>query len=398
MNFGFLGSYLAALEAAGDDRRDRLSLFKPLTDVDVHDVVDEEWAENEQARSSHHAFHASDCYALAISNLLDIEEPLSFDEAQNSKNWMAPMQSKYDALIENDTWTLCDLPFGKKAVGTKWVYKLKRNPNGEIDRYKARLVAKGYAQQIGIDYEETFAPTYRMTTVHFLCALAAYFGRYVHYLDIVTAFLNGDIFEEVYVTQLCGFVKKGQEDKVYKCNKTTYGLKQSPRAWYAKADTHLVKRSFCNSPTESTLYVKREGNVLLIVVLYVDDLLITGPNERHIADHYLDVTLYQIAVGCLIYVCNTRPDIQFAVSQDTTNTIYIDSPSAFAVARNPVFHARTKHNKVHYHYVRERLSTREISLAYVPTQDNLADLFTKALSREKLEAFCNALGLLPFVN
>ncbi|MCO5552696.1 hypothetical protein L7F22_006213 [Adiantum nelumboides] len=93
---------------------------------------------------------------------------------------MAAMQSKYDALIENGTWTLCDLPPGKKAIGTKWVYKLKRKPDGEIDRYKAQLVAKGYAHQKGIDYEETFVPTCRMTTVRFLCALAAHFGWDVH--------------------------------------------------------------------------------------------------------------------------------------------------------------------------------------------------------------------------
>ncbi|RXY77558.1 hypothetical protein DD581_31985, partial [Klebsiella pneumoniae] len=112
---------------------------------------------------SHHASYASDCYALAVSHLHDVEETLSLDEAQNSENLMVAMKSEYDALIENDTWTLCDLPPGKKAIGTKWVYKLKRKPDGEIDRHKARLVAKGYAQQKGIDYEETFAPTCRMT-------------------------------------------------------------------------------------------------------------------------------------------------------------------------------------------------------------------------------------------
>ncbi|RYA54096.1 hypothetical protein DD596_25950, partial [Enterobacter cloacae complex sp. 4DZ3-28B] len=115
----------------------------------------------------------------------------------------------------------------------------------------------------------------------------AHFGWDVHQSDIVTAFLNGDIFEEVYVTLLRGFVIKGQEDKVCRCKKALYGLKQSPRAWYEKANTLLVKRGFCNSPTESTLYDKREGDVLLIVVLYVDNLLIIGPNEAHIAEFRL---------------------------------------------------------------------------------------------------------------
>ena len=96
---------------------------------------------------SSHASYALKCYALAISTLCDVKESLSFNEAQNLKNWMAAMQSEYDALIENDTWSLCDLPPGKKAIGTKWVYKLKCKLDGEIDRYKACLVAKGYAQQ-----------------------------------------------------------------------------------------------------------------------------------------------------------------------------------------------------------------------------------------------------------
>ncbi|MCO5581779.1 hypothetical protein L7F22_035668 [Adiantum nelumboides] len=104
-----------------------------------------------------------------------------------------------------------------------------------------------------------------MTAVHFQCALPIHSGWNVHQSDIVIAFLNGDIFEKVYVTQPHDFVKKGQEDKVWKYNKALYGLKQSPRAGYEKADTHLVKRGFSNSPTESTLYVKREGDVLLIM-------------------------------------------------------------------------------------------------------------------------------------
>jgi len=114
-----------------------------------------------------------------------------------------------------------------------------------------------------------------MTTIRSICALAAYHGCNVHQLNIKTAFLNGDLHEEVYVTQPRGFVQKGQETKVYKLKKALYGLKQAPRAWYEKIHAYLIAHGFCNSPTESTLYVKRASDVLLIIVLYVDDMLLS---------------------------------------------------------------------------------------------------------------------------
>ena len=162
---------------------------------------------------------------------------------------MAAMQAEYDAIVKNGTWSLCDLPAGKKAIGTKWVYKLKRKPDGSVDRHKARLVAKGYAQEKGIDFEETFAPTCRMTTIRSMCALAAHHGWNVHPLDIKTSFLNCDLHEEVYVTQPRGFVQKGQENKVCRLQKALYGLKQAPRAWYEKIHAYLTAHGFCNSPT-----------------------------------------------------------------------------------------------------------------------------------------------------
>ena len=117
---------------------------------------------------SQNTSYASECYVLAVSSLCDEDEPVTFDEAQNSENWWAAMQSKFDAIMKNGTWSLVDLPIGKKAIGTKWVFKLKRKPNGSVDRCKARLVAKGYAQEKGIDFDETFALTYRITTICFI--------------------------------------------------------------------------------------------------------------------------------------------------------------------------------------------------------------------------------------
>ena len=243
-----------------------------ISDADLQDEIYEDMAENEQARGMpkwlvqtlrdskidapkssrtrsgfQHSSYASDCYALALSSMCDEEEPLSFDEAQNSENWLAAMQSEYDAIMKNGTWSLCDLHVGKKAIGCKWVFKLKCKPDGSVDRYKVRLVAKGYAQEKGIDFDETFAPTCHITTIHSVCALAAHNGWNVHQLDVNTAFLNGDLHEEVYVTQPRGFVQKGQENKVCKLNKALYGLKQAPRAWYEKIHAYLTAHGFQNS-------------------------------------------------------------------------------------------------------------------------------------------------------
>ena len=129
------------------------------------------------------------------------------------------MQDELDSIHANKTWKLCDLPAGKHAVGTKWVYKVKRKADGSVDRYKARLVAKGYAQKEGIDYEETFAPTSRITTIRCVIALATHNNWEVHQLDIKTAFLNGLLAEEVYVAQPLGFEVEGSERKVCRLKK-----------------------------------------------------------------------------------------------------------------------------------------------------------------------------------
>ena len=117
-------------------------------------------------------------------------------------------------LKTNQTWDLVDLCIDKKAIGTKWVYKFKRKVDGSIDHLKACLVAKGYAQQKGIDFEETFSPTSMMTTIRLVLAMAANFGWKVHQLDIKLAFLNGELQEKVYVTQPAGFVKPSQDHQV----------------------------------------------------------------------------------------------------------------------------------------------------------------------------------------
>jgi hypothetical protein len=126
------------------------------------------------------------------------------------------MKEEMDAIEDNQTWTLCDLPQGRRAINLKWVSKLKHNEHGEVVKYKVRLVVKGYAQRRGIDYDEVFAPVARLDTIRLLIALAAHKGWEVHHLDVKSAFLNGDLLEEVFIEQPSSFIVKGSEHKVLK--------------------------------------------------------------------------------------------------------------------------------------------------------------------------------------
>lgn len=192
--------------------------------------------------------------------LLGIEEPKNYSEAAIEKAWEQAMNNEIEAIEKNNTWTLVELPPGKKAVGLKWVFKLKRDTNGEIIKHKARLVAKGYVQRQGVDYDEVFAPVTRLETVRLLLALAAKNGWQVHHLDVKSAFLNGELQETVYVTQPEGFVKKNKEHLVYRLIKALYGLRQAPRAWYARLSKYLEKLGFTKCPYEHAVYTKKGGN------------------------------------------------------------------------------------------------------------------------------------------
>lgn len=214
--------------------------------------------------------------------LTSVEDPTSYKEAMQETEWEKAMQTEVDAIEKNKTWVMTDLPPGQKVIGLKWVYKLKKDTDGKVVKHKARLVAKGYVQKYGIDFEEVFAPVTRMETVRLLLALAAKNGWEVHHMDVKSAFLNGEIQEEVYVSQPEGFEKRGEEHKVYRLLKALYGLRQAPRAWYARLRKCLEGLGFEKCPYEHAVYVKREGNECLIIGVYVDDLLVTGTSVENI--------------------------------------------------------------------------------------------------------------------
>lgn len=183
-------------------------------------------------------------------------------------------------IEKNQTWELVDRPEHKKAIGVKWVYRTKLNPNGSVNMHKVRLIVKGYAQMFGVDFFDTFAPVARLDTIRMLLALAAQQGWVIHQMDVKSAFLNGYLEEEIFVEQPEGFVFSRQDEKVYRLKKALYDLKQAPRSWYSRIDTHLTNLSFEKSLSEYTLYIKKADKEILMIALYGDDLPITGSNNE----------------------------------------------------------------------------------------------------------------------
>jgi Reverse transcriptase (RNA-dependent DNA polymerase) len=159
------------------------------------------------------------------------------------------------------------------------VYKIKYRSDGTIERYKARLLAKGYTKTYGIDYHETFAPVAKMNTVRILLSIAVNNGWTLHQMDIKNAFLQGTLEEEVYINLPPGHRKENVPNFVCRLKKSIYGLKQSPRAWYGKLSNFLISCNFKISGADSSLFIKNNFNGITIVLVYVDDLIITGDNQ-----------------------------------------------------------------------------------------------------------------------
>ena len=188
--------------------------------------------------------------------------------------WTEAADEEIKSLKELKTWQLTELPTGKQAVGCKWVFKIKRDSEGKVHRYKARLVAKGYSQKYGEDYDATFAPVAKQTTFRTVLAVAAAKNMKVKHFDIKTAFLNGDIKEELYMSQPEGYVAEGEEHLVCKLQRSLYGLKQSARAWNTKMNNILLANGFVRSKADQCLYSKFENGKWMYVLIYVDDLIV----------------------------------------------------------------------------------------------------------------------------
>lgn len=474
---------------------------------------------------------------------------------------------------------MCRLLVGHKPIGLKWVFKLKKNSEGEVVKHKARLVAKGYVQKKGIDFDEVFAPVARLDTVRLMLAMAANRGWQVHHLDVKSAFLHRELEEEVYVSQPEGYVVKGREQYVLKLSKALYGLRQAPRAWNVRLDRSLKKLKFRRCVSEQAVYIRGEGKNAIILGVYVDDLIVTGENPTEINEfkkqmtsefemsdlgllsYYLgievgqykdfttvkqscyakkileefgmsqcnatkfpmdlgtklhsdkggkpvDATQYRRVIGCLRYLLHTRPDLAYSVgvasrfmekpttmhmnavkqilrylkgtvelglvytqggSEDVlvgysdsdvggdlvgrrstagmafymgeslitwcsqkqktvalsfceaefmaatfaakqalwlrslmaeitatepkVVTLFVDNNSAIALMKNPIFHGKSKHIDIKYHFIRECVERGQIAVKRVCTEEQKADALTKSLSAGKLAVMRHLLGV-----
>ena len=221
----------------------------------------------------HQVYYANTAVGVQVIN----NDPITRSEAlarDDADQWIIAESEEMNSLKKNNTWTLTELPDGRQPVGCKWVYKIKYDKDGHINKYKARLVAKGFTQKYGIDYDETFAPVARFSSIRALLAMGAQFDLEIHQMDVKTAFFNGDIDTEIFMKQPDGYQEKGKEHLVCRLNKSIYGLKQAGRAWYEKINHELLNLGMKQSQSDNCIYTKITNSEILIIALYVDDLLI----------------------------------------------------------------------------------------------------------------------------
>nr|GFA08069.1 retrovirus-related Pol polyprotein from transposon TNT 1-94 [Tanacetum cinerariifolium] len=210
------------------------------------------------------------CYYDAFLTLV---EPKTYKDALTQFCWMKAMQEELNEFERLEVWELVPRPDKVMVITLKWIYKVKLDELGGILKNKTRLVARGYRQEEGIDFEESFAPVARLEAIRIFLAFAAHKNMVVHQMDVKTAFLNGTLREEVYVSQPDGFMDQDNPNYVYKLKKALYRLKQAPRAWYDMLSSFLISQDFSKGSVDPTLFIRRNGNDLLLVQIYVDDII-----------------------------------------------------------------------------------------------------------------------------
>ncbi|KAK8621230.1 hypothetical protein V6N13_067671 [Hibiscus sabdariffa] len=240
--------------------------------------------ETQPLRRSSRERHEPERYGFLVTThgdviLVDQDEPKTYEEAvasPDSEKWLGAMRSEMDSMSDNQVWTLVEPPEGIKPIGCKWVFKKKTDMDGNVQTYKGRLVAKGFRQIHGIDYDETFSPVAMFKSIRILLAVAAFHDYEIWQMDVKTAFLNGKLEEDVYMTQPEGFVTPENAGKVCKLQRSIYGLKQASRSWNLRFNEAIQEFGFIRNEDEPCVYKKFSGSIVSFLILYVDDILIIG--------------------------------------------------------------------------------------------------------------------------
>jgi len=260
------------------ERMIRLGEVVPETDLVVTDQMDRRTLFHLLSTAAGYGDILS-VHALTASTVqVDIRVPSSHKQVLRSpqkEHWLAAERAEMDSFKENQVMVPCWVPSHKKALRTKWIYTAKYDVDGKLKKYKARLVARGFEQIFGIDFDETFSPVTRLTSLRLLLALSAQMGLYTHQMDVKTAFLNAELDEETYID-----IPEGVTPEVpcngFRLQRALYGLKQSPRLWNKNINDFLIGLGFQPLPNEPCLYSRRTGADIAMIALYVDDLVISG--------------------------------------------------------------------------------------------------------------------------
>ncbi|XP_024192419.2 uncharacterized protein LOC112196335 [Rosa chinensis] len=210
-------------------------------------------------------------------------DPITYNQAINSSQsalWTEAMHAELESMRDNQVWELVEPAPNVKPIGCKWVFKTKKNLDGRIERYKARLVAKGFTQREGVDYHETFSPVSTKDAFRMIMALVAHYDMELHQMDVKTAFLNGELEEEIYMKQPQGFEEQGSEHMVCRLKRSIYGLKQASRQWYLKFDSVVTENGFVENSLDECIYFKVCGSKFIVLVLYVDDILLASTDMK----------------------------------------------------------------------------------------------------------------------
>ncbi|GJW26503.1 retrotransposon protein, putative, ty1-copia subclass [Tanacetum coccineum] len=407
-------------------------------------------------RRSERTHRAPDHLCLNVEaeehSLGDLNEPTSYKAAMldsESNKWIDAMNAEIQSMMDNMVWVLVDLPPGCKTVGSKWIFKKKTDMDGIVHTYKARLVAKGYTQLYGVDYEETFSPVADIRAIRILISIAAFYDYEIWQMDVKTSFLNGYLDEDIYMVEPEGFVDPNHPIKVCKLQRSIYGLKQASRSWNKRFD-EKIKRFGFDQILMSHVYIKRlvgvmlhslswEATFILGIKIYRDRskrLIGLGENaymdkilKRYKMDNSkrghipmqerLDLNKTQGAVDWKSSKQSTTAmsatEAEYiAASEAAMEAVWIrkfisglgivptinepirmfcDNSAALHFANEPGVQRGARHYHRRYHYVRESIALGEIRFLKVHTDDNLADPFTKALSKGKLTQHARSMGL-----